>query len=146
MAKKRIVDCTNANASKTNMLTPNAPMAAAQTAASSLLGPGTLRANLPTVTRLPQTNQAVPRIPRAPSETSVPSHSLSKKITAPSAPSAVWAAPASPVVTRLPMPLPTSGESLQTRSPGSISAKRPEPDSPARVVKSLARPSCGKNA
>ena len=89
MAKKRIVDWTKAKASKTNMLTPNAPMEAAQTAASSLLGPGTLRANLPTVTRLPQMNQAVPTMPSTPSETSVPSHSLSKKITAPSAPSAV---------------------------------------------------------
>jgi hypothetical protein len=41
-----------------------------------------------------------------PSWTSVPSHSLSKKITAPSAPSAVCAAPASPEVTRGPMPFP----------------------------------------
>ena len=88
------------------MLTPNAPIAAAHAAARSLLGPRTLRANLPTTTRLPKMNQAVPTTPSTPSETSVFSHSLSKKMTAPSAPSAVWAAPDSPVVTCVPMPLP----------------------------------------
>ena len=58
--KKRIVAWTKAKASKTNMADAEGPDRGGAGGARSLLGPRTLRANLPTVARLPKTNQAVP--------------------------------------------------------------------------------------
>ena len=45
----------------------------------------------------------------------------------------------------LPSPWPTTGDSVQIRRPGTTSAKRPEPLSPARPCTSPMSPSFGKN-